>query len=228
MEFYPIKHTSWMNCGPTQVAIIFEGVSYPIDLRYMQMAVKAKKLGFPDYTQFEVACCLQRLEKDLGEKIDSNFLNRPQDLTQDGENYKHYSRGIEWIKEQVVNMTGDPWTFSATDAEVKRSLDNRNYNADDSAFSLLEDFRSWINRNASTHDIEDMQTSQRVAIQEDALFGKGILSGINPMTIVMILIAVAIAYVIVSSAGGGGIIGQLLKTSPISGPTTTLVTAIGM
>jgi hypothetical protein len=217
-----------MNCGPTQVAIIFEGVSYPIDLRYMQMAVKAKKLGFPDYTQFEVACCLQRLEKDLGEKIDSNFLNRPQDLTQDGENYKHYSRGIEWIKEQVVNMTGDPWTFSATDAEVKRSLDNKNYGADDSAFSLLEDFRSWINRNASTHDIEDMQTSQRVAIKEDAEFGKGLLSGINPMTIVMILIAIAIAYVIISSAGGGGIIGQLLKTNTIGSPVTTLPIPIGM
>jgi hypothetical protein len=219
MEFYPLKHTSWIPMGPINVALIVEGISYPIDLRFIELAMRAKKLAkFPDYTQMEVACCLKNLEHELGEPIDVTFINKPQDLTQDGENYRHYKRGIDWVKEQVVNMTGDPWTFSATDAEVKRSLSNENYKATKDDFGLLEDFRNWINRNASTHDIEDLQTSVRVATQEDALFGKGILGNIPAMQIVLILIGLGIAYVLFSQGGG-------INTLIPSGTTATTLHA---
>lgn len=227
MEFYPLKYSSWMPCGPLQKAIVFEGVSYPIDFRLMNLAAKVKKKGFPDYTQFEVACCLRRLEKELRDddpnvRINMEFLNQPQELSQDGGDFIEYKRGMNWVKEQIVAMTGDQWAFAATGKEIKRALANNCYNADAESFSLLEDYRNWINRNASTHDVEDIITSIKVYEKEDAMFGKGVLGGLPAKEIAIILIAVGILYIMFGQGGG---IGSLIPPAQSIIPSITTTTS---
>lgn len=231
-DYYPLPYTCIYPAGPSKEAIIFEGISYPVDVRYMNLAMQAKKMGFPDYTQFEVACCLKHLESDLGEPIDKKFLSQQQELTADGTEYKKYNRGFDWVKEQIVAITGDPWTFAATDKEIKRSIENNNYKATDAAFNLLEDFRTWINKNASTADVEDMMTAVKIQAQEDAQFGKPLVDfgGMAKLAIpiVIVLIGLGILWVMFNSGGGfssfGSLIGGAVPQIPQVAPTTPPLT----
>jgi hypothetical protein len=222
-DYYPMPYTCIYPAGPSKEAIVFEGISYPVDVRYMNLAMQAKKLGFPDYTQFEVACCLKRMEDDLGEKIDKNFLHKPQELSSDGTNYNKYNRGFDWVKEQIVAITGDPWTFAATDKEIKRSIENNNYKATETSFNLLEDFRTWINKNASTADVEDMMTAIKIQAQEDAQFGKPLVDfgglGKLAIPIVIVLIGLGILWIMFNNGGGfAAMIPQIPGTAPTSPP----------
>ena len=202
-DYYPLPRDCIYQAGPSKEAILFEGTGFPYNLNYMKIASKVKKRGFPDYTQFEIALCLQALEKDADMKLDNSFLYHPQELSQDGTQYKQYRRGIDWVQEQITAMTGNPW--NCTEKEIKRALGNK-YPNEQEDFNSLEEFRNWINKNASTHDIEDIITAVKIEAKQDAEFGKPLLDTSKlaslAVPIVVVLIGLGILWIMFNSGGG--------------------------